>query len=349
MQDIDTRKAPEFGALVISLDFAIHWGVRYRYPAREAYAASLVGVRRVIPEMLRVFEEFGIAATWATVGFLFARSRDELHRFSPVLRPSYADDSLSPYNEEIGDDEGDDPLHYAPSLIAAIHAAPRQEIGTHTFSHYYCQEPGQDREQFRADLASAVAIATHYGVQLRSIVFPRNQYNPEYDDVLRSTGIRCYRGNTPGWMYSATLLKDGKGALMRGGRLLNAYLPLSGLRTSRWDRLVQPNGLCNLPASLFLKPYSPRLRQLESIRVQRIASLIHRGAVSREIVHLYCHPHNFGGYLEGNMSTLRAILRTFARYRETHGMQSLSMGGVADIAGDVAGQSPPRPAFSVER
>lgn len=349
MEHIETRNAPTFGALVISLDFAIHWGVRYRYPARGTYAASLVGVRRVVPEMLRVFEEFDVAATWATVGFLFARSREELRQFSPDVRPSYSDASLSPYNEEIGDSESDDPLHYAPSLIAAIRAAPRQEIGTHTFSHYYCQEPGQDREEFRADLASAAAIAHQHGIQLQSIVFPRNQHNPDYDDVLLSNGIRCFRGNTPGWMYSATLLKDGKGPLMRGGRLLNAYLPLSGLRTSRWDRLVQPTGLCNLPASLFLKPYSPRLRQLESIRVQRIASLIHRAAVSREIVHLYCHPHNFGGNLEGNISTLRAILATFARYRESHGMQSLSMAGVADVAGGLAERSAQRPALSVER
>jgi hypothetical protein len=344
MEHIVTRKAPEFGALVISLDFAIHWGVRYRYPAHGTYAASLVGVRRVVPEMLHVFEEFEVAATWATVGFLFARSRAELQQFSPVVPPSYLDPTLSPYEEEVGEGEDDDPLHYAPSLIAAIRDTPRQEIGTHTFSHYYCQEPGQDREQFRADLASASAIARQYGIELRSIVFPRNQHNAEYDDVLWPAGIRCFRGNTPGWMYSATLLKDGKGPLMRGGRLLNAYMPLSGLRTSRWDTLVQPNGLCNLPASLFLKPYSPRLRQLEPLRVQRIAALIHRAAVSREIVHLYCHPHNFGDHLEGNMSTLRAILGTFARYRESHGMRSLSMGGVAEIAAGFTDQVVQRPA-----
>jgi hypothetical protein len=347
-----TRKAPEFGALVISLDFAIHWGVRYRYPARGTYAASLVGVRRVVPEMLRVFEEFDVAATWATVGFLFARSRAELRQFSPVARPSYLDPTLSPYEEAIGEGEDDDPLHYAPGLITAIRDTPRQEIGTHTFSHYYCQESGQTRDQFRADLASAIAIARQHAVELRSIVFPRNQHNPAYDDVLWSTGIRCFRGNTPGWMYAATLLKDGKGPLMRGGRLLNAYIPLSGLRTSRWETLVQPNGLCNLPASLFLKPYSPRLRQLEPLRVRRIAGLIHRAAVSREIVHLYCHPHNFGGYLEGNMATLRAILGTFARYRESHGMRSLSMGGIAEIATSLAdhGAYPPvRASSSVER
>jgi peptidoglycan/xylan/chitin deacetylase (PgdA/CDA1 family) len=323
---------PDFGALVISLDFAIHWGVRYRYPAHASYSASLAGVRRVIPAMLRLFEEFEVAATWATVGFLFARSRAELRQFSPVVRPSYLDPTLSPYGDQIGDGEDDDALHYAPSLIASIRDAPRQEIGTHTFSHYYCQEPGQDREAFRADLASAIAIARVHGIRLRSIVFPRNQHNAAYDDVLLSAGIRCFRGNTAGWMYAATLLKDGKGPLMRGGRLLNAYVPLSGLRTSQWQSLRQPNGLCNLPASLFLRPYSPRLRQLESLRLARIVGLIRRAAVSREIVHLYCHPHNFGGHLQENMAILRAVLATVARYRESHGMQSLSMAGAAELA-----------------
>lgn len=341
-------RRPEFGAIVISLDFAIHWGVRYRYPANGAYAASLVGVRRAVPEMLRIFEEFDVAATWATVGFLFARSRSELRRFSPALRPSYSDPALSPYDEELGDGEGDDPLHFAPSLITAIRDAPRQEIGTHTFSHYYCQEPGQNREEFRADLASASAIAEEYGIQLRSMVFPRNQHNAAYDDVVLSAGIRCFRGNTPGWMYAATLLKDGKGPLMRGGRLLNAYVPLSGLPTWRWDALLEPNGLYNLPASLFLKPHSPSLRHLESVRVQRIARLIRQAAVSKEIVHLYCHPHMLGVHLAENMSVLREILGTFARYRESHGMQSLSMGAVAETARELRAEGGRRSA-SVER
>lgn len=345
------RTPPEFGALVISLDFAIHWGVRYRYPAHGTHATRLVGVRRAIPEMLGVFEEFDVAATWATVGFLFARSRAELRQFSPVVKPSYLDPVLSPYQEELGEGEDDDPLHYAPSLIAAIRDTPRQEIGTHTFSHYYCLEPGQDREAFRADLMSAMAIAQHQGIQMRSIVFPKNQHNADYDDVLLSAGIQCLRGNTPGWMYTATLVNEATNPLKRGGRVLNAYVPLSGRRTLRWHALMQPNGLCSVPASLILRPYSPRLRPFDALRLRRIAGLVHRAAVSREIVHLYCHPHNFGGHLEENMSLLRAILGTFARYRESHGMQSLSMGGVAEIARAVTEHSvqPGRADFSVER
>jgi peptidoglycan/xylan/chitin deacetylase (PgdA/CDA1 family) len=325
-------KSPDYGALVISLDFAIHWGVRYRHPANTAYSARLATVRRVIPAVLRVFEEFEVAATWATVGFLFARSRDELRRFSPDVRPAYLNQSYSPYDEAVGEGEDDDPLHYAPTLITAIRDTARQEVGTHTFSHYYCQELGQDREAFRADLASAIGIAQQHGIQLRSIVFPRNQHNAEYDDLLVAAGIRCFRGNTPGWMYRSTLLADGKGLTMRGGRVLNAYVPLSGRRTVQWRALPQPNGLCNLPASLFLRPYSPRLRRLESLRLRRIGRLMKRAAASREIIHLYWHPHSFGPHLDENIAFLRRMLERFARYRRSHGMRSLSMRGAADAA-----------------
>lgn len=327
---------PETGALVISLDFELHWGVRDLVPARGSYSENLLGVRRAVPAMLRQFQEFEVSATWATVGFLFARSRDELRRFSPIVRPAYRDSALSPYDEELGEGEDDDPYHYAPSLIDAIRLTPRQELGTHTFSHYYCLEPGQTREAFRADLTSAAAIAEQQGIRLRSIVFPRNQHNAEYDDVLRSAGITCLRGNQAAWMY-----RRRGSAATRGARLLDCYLPVSGPCTTPWRAVIQPDGLCNVPASLFLRPHSSRLRTLDPLRLRRIAGLIERAAAAREIAHLWWHPHNFGVNVEENIAMLRAILEIFARYRESHGMQSLTMGDVADIAAAPRVDSPP--------
>jgi hypothetical protein len=90
---------------------------------------------------------------------------------------------LSPYEEQIGEGEDDDPLH-APSLIAAIRDTRRQK-SERTRSRITTVEPGQDRDAFRADLASAIAIARQNGIETRSIVFPRNQHNADYDDVWR--------------------------------------------------------------------------------------------------------------------------------------------------------------------
>jgi hypothetical protein len=59
------------GILVISLDFELYWGVRDVF-ALEEYASNLLGVRKVVPAVLQLFDQYGIHATWATVGFLFS-------------------------------------------------------------------------------------------------------------------------------------------------------------------------------------------------------------------------------------------------------------------------------------
>ena len=181
------------GAIVVSLDFELHWGVRDRRSATGPYAENLRGARQAVPRILELFQEFGVAATWATVGLLFARSREEARAYWPRERPGYADARLDPYREVVGEGEADDPFHYAPSLISLIQTGPRQEIATHTFSHYYCLEPGQGREAFSADIASAVAIARDRGIDITSIVFPRNQVNPDYAEEVR----RKWAGTLP--------------------------------------------------------------------------------------------------------------------------------------------------------
>jgi peptidoglycan/xylan/chitin deacetylase (PgdA/CDA1 family) len=316
---------PDSGALVVSLDFELHWGVRDHEPADGPYRANLLGARRAIPRMLDLFEEYGISATWAVVGFLFAESRAELERYQPQVRPRYADPALDPYGEVIGDSEADDPLHFAPSLIAAIRERPGQEIGTHTFSHFYCREPGGDKAAFADDLRSAAAIAARAGIDLRSIVFPRNQFNPAYADVLLEAGLSCYRGNRPDRM-------NDPGQLARGRRLLDAYLG-AGTGLTRWRDVPRPDGLSDVAASLFLRPWSPRWKRFDRLRRQRIVRSLREAASTGQIFHLWWHPHNFGTHLEQNLAFLRELLDAFAGYRDRGALRSLSMHGVAEEIG----------------
>ena len=192
---------PGYGVFVISLDFELHWGVRHHQPPDGPYRQNLLGARRAIPRLLELFARYGIAGTWATIGFLFADSAEHRRKFEPALRPCYVDKSLDAYAEPIGQGEKDDPLHFAPSLIELIRRTPNQEVATHTFSHHFCREAGQTLESFKADLTSAVAIAADRGIQIRSIVFPRNQVNPDYTQAVLNAGIICYRGPEQGWMY----------------------------------------------------------------------------------------------------------------------------------------------------
>ena len=97
------------GALVISLDVELHWGVRDLFPLGGPYTAHLVGARAAIPAMLALFARYDVRATWATVGMLFAEGPADRARFDPALRPAYADPALDPYAEPVGAGEADDP------------------------------------------------------------------------------------------------------------------------------------------------------------------------------------------------------------------------------------------------
>ena len=322
------------GAFLVSLDFELYWGVRDT-KTLAGYSENLQASRQsVIPALLRMFERFDTHATWATVGFLFAESRDELLQSLPTRRPHYRNSRYSPYEylHTLGEDEEHDPCHFAPSLIRQIAATHGQEIGSHTFSHYYCLEDGQTVEDFRADLQAAVAIAQRRGIRLRTLVFPRNQANGDYLKVCRDLGFVAYRGNQRGAFYQARSKHGSDSLYRRGLRLLDAYLPLTSSCYSR-----QADGIpLDLPASRFLRPHHPSLGALEKLRLRRITRELTHAAQHGLMYHLWWHPHNFGRHTAVNLQFLEAILTHAADLRHRCGLQSLTMTEAAETWARVA-------------
>lgn len=326
-------QSPGYGALVISLDFELRWGLRDVLPLDGgSYRQNILGARLAIPRLLDLFEEFEIAATWATVGFLFASTREELDRHRPRILPTYADTALNPYGDALGLGEEDDPLHYAGSLVRLIGQRARQEIGSHTYSHYYCLEPGHDPASFRSDVESAMAIAKERGCTPRSLVFPRNQFNPDYAGVLAEAGFTCCRTNADGWIYRESAGNRYRRADARAGRLIDAYVEVSGDQVTAWDEIPFAGSLCCLPASHFLRPYTPRLHKLEPLRLRRITSGLRRAAKQHGVFHLWWHPHNAGVFTDEYLAFLRGLFEEYRRCREWYGMRSLSMAETAEVA-----------------
>jgi len=318
------------GALVISLDFELLWGVRDLYPSNGGtYRANVLGARAAIPKMLDLFTDYDVAATWAPVGMLFASSRDELARFSPSVRPHYIDRGLDPYADPGGDSEGADPLRFAPSLLRQIAATPRQEIGSHTFAHYYPLEPGHDAASFRADLDAAVAIGQAFGVRPRSLVIPRNQLDFDYLPIIGEAGFTSVRGNQRGWPHRACPNAEFRRPAARIRRLIDAYLPTTGDQVIAWDDVPVISGVACIPASHFLRPVSARLRRLEPLRFERLRATIERAAQRGGICHLWWHPHNFGVEQTENLAFLRRLLDVQQTCAAKYGMKSLTMEDVA--------------------
>lgn len=334
------------GLFTISLDFELHWGgfekwALGRLPTSGGplpvggYQSYFLNTRQVIPEMLRLFAAHEVHVTWATVGLLMHRSHAAAAAHFPLLKPTYHTPHLSAYHYidsvGIGTDEGSDPYHFADSLVRQIMATPHQELGTHTFAHYYCNEPGQTIDQFRADLRAAQRAAAPYGVQLRSLVFPRNQFNDAYLKVCYEEGITAVRSNPLDWFWHIESTQR-ESMWKRLNRGLDAYFPIGKENTYPLASVSLRTGLplC-LPASRLLRPYRPQEGVLNQFKIQRIQREMERAAHKGLCYHLWWHPHNFGHYPAESLRHLEVILTHYARCRERYGMRSLSMGEVGDV------------------
>jgi peptidoglycan/xylan/chitin deacetylase (PgdA/CDA1 family) len=314
------------GALVISLDFELHWGVRDHTPLNAAERKRLLAARAVVPAILRVFSTHGIRATWATVGFLFARSRDEAHECKPQRAPKYEQKELDPYAETLGRDESEDPFHFAPSLIREIGQCHGQEIASHSYSHYYPLEKGQSEAEFDSDLASARRIAENSGYRLTSYVFPRNQVRRSYLPVLGEAGFTSYRGTEIAAVKAPVAFREQRVPWKRAARLVDAYWDLDGAQTNDWPLAEHPAAV---DASRYLRPYSSTLRVLEKARLRRIAGAMKQAALEKRIFHLWWHPEDFAEQPERNLEFLHRVLSAFEAHRRDYGMTSLSMGDVS--------------------
>lgn len=317
------------GQFVLSLDFELFWGV-WDVATIESYGANILGVKQVIPSLLELFKQYDMKATFATVGFLFAANKNELEKYNPMQIPIYDNEVYNVYKNElskIGNNEEDDGYHFGYSLLQKIKNTSH-EISTHTYSHYYCLEEGQTLQQFEVDIKAAIEIAKKEGVVLKSIVFPRNQVNEEYLDMLYKLGITSYRGNPTSWIY-----KPRKYAaeipFIRLCRLLDTYFSISGDNIHNIEAVK--NKVINIPASRFLKPYSKLFSIFEKFKIRRIKKEMTAAALQGKLYHLWWHPHNFGINLQQNLNNLTHILSHYKKLNKQYGFSNFTMDEIANM------------------
>ena len=317
------------GKFVISLDFEMYWGVRDVVKLGD-YKEHLLGVHKAIPDLLEAFSQYKVNATFATVGFLFFSSKRELIQNIPKKIPHYTNEDLSPYAGNfklVGEDETVDPFHFGNSLIQKIKNAG-QEIGSHTFSHYYCLEKGQTKEDFIADIIAAKKVARDNNIQLSSFVFPRNQYNEEYLDICKELGFTSFRGNERSKLFSSK--SQGNATFLRRPfRLLDSYINLSG-HNCYTDNEMRENDPINIPSSRFLRPYSKRLKSFEKLRLKRITNSMSYAAKHGQTYHLWRHPHNFVTDVQENFEFLNRVLSHFQKLNTAFPFESRRMRPLAD-------------------
>lgn len=313
------------GKFIISLDFELHWGGVEKWDEADK-AQYFLNTVNFIPELLDIFKENSIRVTWATVGFLFAKDKNQLLKHKPSITPSYTNKLLDYYRilPKLGHDENDDPLHFAYSLITKILHTPGQDLGSHTFTHYYCNERGQSLEEFDADLKAAQTIAKeNFGITLNTLVFPRNQFNKSYLKTAKDNGIKVIRTNPNVWFWNRILIKyfDSVSGLFRS---LDTLLPIS-IRSLCFKNVLEYDGLVHLRASRFFRPYAKRENIIQKYKLNRIKREMTYAAKHNRNYHLWWHPHNFGNDIDNNKIQLLEIINHFNYLKDKYGFMSANM------------------------
>jgi len=322
------------GGLVISLDLKLNWSVHdtFRY---GRYSKNMNGVRQALPKILALFEQYGIHATWATVGLLFAESKAEMAHYLRGIPVKYDNMRYAAHMQlaKVGENEEQDLLHFGKSLIERIKSTPHQEIGSHTFSHFYCLEKGQTEADFRSDLHATAMICEELTGPMKSIVFPRNQINRAYFAACREVGLICYRGNENHPLYST----QNAGHKIRVKKWLDSYMNITGNHLVTMEEM-QKDTLINVHSSAFLRPYCGPLRFLEGLKMKRIKEAMHEAATTKTFYHLWCHPHNFSKKLGKNLAILEEILQYYQELSQKYNFQSYAMYEVAELCHQLSKQ-----------
>ena len=309
--------------LVISLDFELFWGVTDSRTVKN-YGANIECVWQSVPGMLKLFKKYDINATWATVGMLMCKDYKQWSELRPLIMPTYKRESCSTYSAAVL--ARDLPkLFFARPLVEQILATDGQELASHTYSHFYCGEEDTTVEQFVADLDCAKSIFDEYKVKPTSLVFPRNQVQDEYLNVLMSAGFTAYRGNQDHWIYrDGHLMPVSYGTIRRLIRAADIYLPITGNHTYSSSTNIPKGQLINIPASKFLRPVSGH-SIIDKLHLRRIKSGMLEAAKTNSVFHLWWHPHNFGRHNEANLLNLEKLLKYYRVLNHEYRMQSLSM------------------------
>jgi peptidoglycan/xylan/chitin deacetylase (PgdA/CDA1 family) len=320
------------GVFTISLDFELHWGV-FDKTDRQHRKICYQNTVQCIPQMLELFDQYQVHATWAVVGGLLAENEQEWNNLKPATMPNYVMEKYSAYKwvQQNGVQKQYNWAHFAPDTVETILKFPGQELGTHTFSHYYCLEQLKSEDAFDADLKAAKNAASKFQQQPISLVFPRNQFNPYHLKICSQNGIKVVRSNPANWFWSP-IPDKGSNIIRKIFRTGDAYIPMANRRTTYPLEAIKValDEPIQLPASRLLRSWSPKFRFANNLALQRSIQELHSAATHNECYHLWWHPENFGDYPQQNIENLKVLLQHYKKYKDKYGMTSWNMGEYAE-------------------
>lgn len=302
---------------ILSIDTELAWGTR----GAEYFCSDYEGTRAVIQRLLGLFAQYEIRATWAVVGHLFLSecARNEEGVVHPqIIRPEGWVGKNDWFSIDPVSSRDVAPIWYGDDIVQAIQACkPQQEIGSHSFSHFYAD--ACSRESFASDTAEAVRISQTMGVRPVSYVFPQNRTN--HLDVLKEQGFITYRGADENWYRSLPHL------LKKVTHMVDDYcIPTAPVVFPRIEQ-----GLVNIPGSWFYGHARGWAKYVSrGMRVRKAKSGIRRAIKQNGVFHLWFHPFNLASDPEGLLGGLEEILSFVRDLQQAGKLEVRPMGELAE-------------------
>ena len=306
------------GSFIISLDFEMMWGAIFNDSVKAGYQHRTPYVKKIIPELLRLFKKYNMHATWAIVGGIACSNKEEalLYASSSVKDP-YSEQSLKDFIRRIPENCAD--LYFNKNLVNAIAMTKGQEIGTHTFSHFYYFEHGTPQIKLKDELVSSCNVLNTFEmVNVKTLVLPKNQVSEDIYSSMHEMGLSIIRGIQRNKRFNKT------SKFLKYLRFIDAYIPICGDASYEYSEIFH-DGIFDCRASRFWRTYLSKLSFLEPLKIYRIKRELTFAAKHNRVYHLWFHPHNLSSDYEKNLKQLEKLLIHFKKLENKYGMQSLNM------------------------
>ena len=284
------------------------WGIHDFFDAdKNRIRKYLLANHQTVNKMLKYFEEYDVASTWATVGAIACSNKGEYLSLVPN-QPNYVNQSLK-LNTEIFNDNKYENYFFAPELINKILVTPKQELASHSFSHLYFAEEGVTEKDFLTDMKNLETLwQKKFQYKPVSLVFPRNQVS--FTNLLKHTSIKIWRENEKPFYYNF----DKKDKLSRALRFIESINPRVVRSTYSNNKFTRN--------SLFVRFNLPN--QLWILHMKRIKNELKK-LTSNKVFHLYWHPHNLNFNTKLSFNRMIEVLDVINNARNIYGIQSISM------------------------
>lgn len=302
------------GTFVLSLDTEIAWGT-FTWGGTTYYRRHFDAYRENVRRFIGLMDRYEIAATWAFVGHLMLDRCDGDHPEAPAPRfPWYG---RNWYAHDPGTDAARDPWWYAPDVLERVLAMRTpQEIGTHTFSHLFLDDPAVTPQMARAQIEASVAVGRRYGLAIESLVFPRDGVG--HLDQYADLGITNYRG--PERLRYSALSRPLRRAAGLCDHVAGGTPPVYD-----WDALETHHGLLDIPGSTFALAYDRYHRFVPTpSRIAKFRRGIEAAHDGDAIFHLAFHPFHLGSS-ERMFDLFERCFRLVADTREAGHIEVLTM------------------------